>query len=106
MPSGTDVSTAVQMIAPSMKLWNASPMRTSGTVAPCTWHSSVWQWREQHELLEDEERQDAGQQRAEDRRRAQRVSASRQQREQRDAEQRADGVADQPRDQRASGCVA
>ena len=52
---------------------------------------------QQHELLEHEKRQDAGQQRAEHGRRPQRVERFGQQRQQRDAEQRADGVADQPR---------
>ena len=51
----------------------------------------------QHQLLENEERQDAGQQRAEHGGRRQRLERFGQQREQRDAEQRADGVADQPR---------
>ena len=87
------------MIAPSMKLWNASPMRTSGTVAPCTWHSSVWQWRSSTSFSSTKNvrmptssvpKTVAG---------GSDVERFRQQREQRDAEQRADGVADEPRDQ-------
>ena len=60
---------------------------------------------QQHELLEDEEQQDAGEQRAEHACGGS-VERLRQEREQRDAEQRADGVADQPRDEPgASGIV-
>jgi len=51
----------------------------------------------QDQLLEDEEGQDAGQQRAEDGRRSKRIERFRQQREERDAEECADRVADQPR---------
>ena len=67
IPSGTEDSTAVQMIAPSMKLWNASPMMTSGAVAACTVALVGVAVPQQHELLEDEEHEDAGEQRAEDR---------------------------------------
>ena len=50
------------------------------------------------ELLEDEERQDAGEQRAENARGWQRLQGLRKQREQGDAEERAHGIAHEPRD--------
>ena len=39
MPSGTELRSAVQTVAPSMKLWNASPTITSVAVAewPSKW---------------------------------------------------------------------
>ena len=51
---------------------------------------------QQYELLEDEEYENAGEQRAQDPRRPHQGEGFGQQREQRDAEQRADGIADQP----------
>ena len=54
------------MIAPSMKLWNASPMSTSGTVAAVHLAFVGVAMAKQDQLLEDEERQDAAEQRAED----------------------------------------
>ena len=47
IPSGTDVSTAAAITAPSTKVWNASPMMTSdAALLVCTSHSCVsWQWR-------------------------------------------------------------
>src|SRR5439155_25547727 len=51
----------------------------------------------EHEFFEDEERDDAGEQRAEDRRRFEIGERFGQQRQERDAEQRADGVTDEPR---------
>ena len=53
----------------------------------------------EHELLEDEEEQDAGEQRREYIGRRQVLERFRQQRQHRHAEQRAHGVADQPRNQ-------
>ena len=52
---------------------------------------------QQHQLFEHEEHEDAEQQRAERLRRRQRLERLGQEREERHAEQRADGVADQPR---------
>ena len=46
MPSGTAVTSAAPIIAPSTKLCTAPPMSTSVADVPCTAHSSVWQWRQ------------------------------------------------------------
>ena len=64
------------MIAPSMKLWNASPMKTSGAVGAVHLALVGVAVAEQHELLEHEEEQDAGEQRAEDRRRREQSSSA------------------------------
>ena len=53
----------------------------------------------QHQLLEQKKQHDAGEQRAENRPGREIVECFRKQNEQRHAEQRADGVADEPRDE-------
>ena len=98
-PSGSDVSTAAPIIAPSTKLWNASPMSTSDAAVAVHLALVGVAVAPEHQLLEHEEEQDAGEQRLEDPRRRQQAERLGQQREQRDAEQRADGVAHQPRHQ-------
>ena len=60
---------------------------------------------EQHQPLEHEEGQDAGEQRAEHVGGRQRLQRLGQQREKRDAEQRADGVADEPRNEAGADFV-
>ena len=74
-------------------------MTTSGAVAPCTWHSSVWQWRSSTSFSSTKNvRMPASSvpKTVVGRSVVERLG---QQREQRDAEQRADGVADEPRDE-------
>ena len=73
MPSGTEVSTAAQMMAPSMKLWNASPKNHERRRRRVHLALVGVAMAEQDELLEHEEHQDAGEQRAEDRRRRERA---------------------------------
>ena len=104
-PSGTDVSTAVAMIAPSMKLWNASPKSTSGAAAPCTWHSSVWQWRSSTSFSSMKNTRMPASSVPNTARRRQRLERLGQQRQQRDAKQRTDRVADQPRHERVPNAV-
>ncbi len=68
--------------------------RRRGAVHPALVGVAVPQ---QHQLLENEEDENAGQQRAEDHGRRHERECLGQEREERDAEQRADGVTDQPR---------
>ena len=96
------------MTAPSTNVWNASPTITSdAALLVCTSHSCVsWQCRQMHQFLEQKERENADEQRAERMRRRNVVERFGQQREQRDAEQRADGVADQPRNELDAEVIA
>jgi len=60
----------------------------------------------EHQLLEDEEQEDAAEQRREDMERRQLVERFRQDAEHRHAEQRADSIADEPGDELRAGGIA
>ena len=65
------------MIAPSTKVWNASPTMTSDAALPCVRALAVFvAVTPDHQLLEHEERQDAAEQRAERQRAASSVSSA------------------------------
>ena len=96
-PSGIDVRTAVPMTTPSRKLWKASPMITIGAAMPCASQSCVWQCRHSTSFSSRKNSMMPASSEPSTARGGEMRERFRKQHEQRDAEQRADGVADEPR---------
>ena len=98
MPSGTDVSTAAAITAPSTNVWNASPTITSDAAVLWTWQSSSsWQCRQITAFSSRKKLRMPAASVSIATRGESCVERLRHERQQRDAEQRADRVADQPR---------
>ena len=98
MPSGTEVMhRRADDRAVDEVVERVADEARSGAVAPCTWHSSVWQWRSSTSFSSMKKSRMPASSVPNTAGGASSVERLGQQREQRHAEQRADRVADQPR---------